>query len=347
MGSTAACGRPGDHTSFVVRSNSGRRFVLVAGGALLLGGCGSSQSTLNPHSGPAHDIDVLWWVMFVGAAIVFAVVTALVLVAALRRRGREDLRSDAPEPLFARRLVLWGGALVPLIVLVALFGLILDTLPSTSAARAKEGKLTIRVVGRQWFWDVYYVGRHFSTANEIHIPVGVPVRLEVRTGDVIHSFWVPALNRKIDMIPGRENGILLQANRPGTYRGQCAEYCGLEHALMAFDVVAQPRAAFRRWLAAQERPASGGADGARLFQRNACAGCHRIRGTAAVGNVGPDLTHVGSRLTIAAGTLPNTRANLEAWIRDPQHVKPGNKMPALPLSNAEVRRLASYLEGLK
>jgi cytochrome c oxidase subunit 2 len=330
-----------------VRSKSGRRLVLLVGAVLLLGGCGSSQSTLSPHSGPAHDINHLWWVMFIGAAIVFAVVTAVVLVAALRRRGSEDLRSDAPEPLFARRLVLWGGALVPLIVLVALFGLILDTIPSTSAARAKEGKLTIRVVGRQWFWDVYYVGRHFSTANEIHIPVGVPVRLEVRTGDVIHSFWVPALNRKIDMIPGRQNGILLEANRAGTYRGQCAEYCGLEHALMAFEVVAQRPAAFRSWLAAQERPASGGADGAKLFQQKACAGCHRIRGTDAVGNVGPDLTHVGSRLTLAAGTMANTRPNLEAWIRDPQHAKPGNKMPALPLSDREVRRLASYLEGLK
>jgi cytochrome c oxidase subunit II len=329
-----------------VRSNCGRRLVLLAAGALFLGGCGSSQSTLSPHSGPAHDIDVLWWVMFVGSAIVFAVVTALVLVAALRRRGREDLRSNAPEPLFARRLVLWGGALVPLVVLVALFGLILHTIPSTSAATAREGKLTIRVVGRQWFWDVYYVGRHFSTANEIHIPVGVPVRLEVRTGDVIHSFWVPALNRKIDMIPGRENGILLEADRPGTYRGQCAEYCGLEHALMAFDVVAQRPAAFRRWLAAQQRPARGGG-GARLFQREACAGCHRIRGTAAVGNVGPDLTHVGSRLTIAAGTLPNTRANVEAWIRDPQHVKPGNKMPAISLSDRDRAAVVAYLERLR
>jgi cytochrome c oxidase subunit 2 len=329
-----------------VRSKSRGTLALVAVGGLLLGGCGSSQSTLSPHSGPAHDINVLWWVMFVGAAIVFAVVTALVLVAALRRRGREDLRPDAPEPLFARRLVLWAGAVIPLIVLVALFGLILDTIPSTSAARAREGKLTVRVVGRQWFWDVYYVGRDFSTANEIHIPVGVPVRLEVRTGDVIHSFWVPALNRKIDMIPGRQNGILLEANRAGTYRGQCAEFCGLEHALMAFEVVAQPPDDFRRWVAAQERPASAG-DGAKLFQREACGGCHRIRGTAAAGNVGPDLTHVGSRLTLAAGTLANTRSNLEHWIRDPQHVKPGNKMPTIPLSDGEVRRLASYLEGLK
>jgi cytochrome c oxidase subunit 2 len=327
-----------------------RSFLVPAGvvaAALPLAGCGSSQSTLSPQSGPAHDIDVLWWVMFAGSAIVFAVVTALVLVAALRRRGREDLRSDARDPAFAQRLVLWGGALVPLLVLIGLFVLILDTIPSTSAARAKEGKLTIRVVGRQWYWDVYYPDQHFSTANEIHIPLGVPVRLEVRTADVIHSFWVPALNRKIDMIPGRENGILLEANRAGTYRGQCAEFCGLEHALMAFEVVADPPARFRQWLAAQARPAQGDGPGARLFEQKGCAGCHRIRGTAAVGNVGPDLTHVGSRATLAAATIPNTRADLEAWIRDPQHVKPGNFMPALPLGDADIRRLADYLEGLK
>src|SRR5919198_4712263 len=231
------------------------RGALLAGGIVILAGCGSSQSTLAPHSAPAHDIDTLWWVMFVGSAIVFAVVTTLVLVAALRRRGSTGFRRD--EPPAARRLVLWGGAIVPLAVLVALFVLILQTIPTTSAAQATKGKLTIRVVGRQWFWDVYYPGHHFGTANEIHIPVGVPVRLQARSGDVIHSFWVPALNRKIDMIPGKDNEILLQANRVGSYRGQCAEFCGLEHAEMAFFVIAQPADQFHAWLAREQRPASG------------------------------------------------------------------------------------------
>jgi cytochrome c oxidase subunit 2 len=321
------------------------RGVLLAGLVVVLAGCGSSQSTLAPHSGPAHDIDTLWWVMFAGSAIVFAVVTALVLAAALRRRGTDLRRDEAPPS--ARRLVLWGGAIVPLLVLVGLFVLILQTIPSTSAAEAKKGKLTIRVVGRQWFWDVSYPREHFTTANEIHIPVGVPVRLEARTGDVIHSFWVPALNRKIDMIPGQKNEILLRADRAGVYRGQCAEFCGLEHAEMAFLVVADPPDRFRAWLADQRKPAAATGGGARLFAAVGCGGCHRIRGTAANGNIGPDLTHVASRTYIAAGAIANDTKNLRDWIRDPQHVKPGAKMPGLTLSDKHVRRLAGYLRGLR
>ena len=321
------------------------RGVLLAGSALVLGGCGGSQSTLAPHSSAAHHIATLWWVMFIGAAVVFAVVTTLVLVAALRKKPEHLDRHDAPP--WARRLVLWGGAIVPLAVLVGLFVLILQTIPSTSAAQASKGKLTIRVVGRQWFWDVYYPGHHFTTANEIHIPVGVPVRLQARSGDVIHSFWVPALNRKIDMIPGKDNEILLQANRVGTYRGQCAEFCGLEHAEMAFLVVADPPERFQRWLAAQEKPAATSGPGARLFVSVGCGSCHRIRGTAAVGNVGPDLTHVASRSYIAAGAIANDTENLREWIRDPQHVKPGVKMPGLTLTDAQVRTLADYLRSLR
>jgi cytochrome c oxidase subunit 2 len=292
---------------------------------------------LAPHSGPAHDIATLWWVMFVGAAIVFAVVTALVLVAALRRRGERASESAA------RRLVLWGGAIVPLVVLLALFAFVLHTLPSTSAAQAKNGKLTIRVIGHQWFWEVRYPDAGAATANEIHIPVGVPVRVEARTADVIHSFWVPALNRKIDMIPGKDNELLLQADRAGTYRGQCAEFCGVEHGLMAFSVVAEPQARFDAWLAEQQR----GAGGNDVFMSAGCGGCHAIRGTDATATFGPDLTHVASRTTLAAGTLENTPDNLRRWIRDPQHVKPGNKMPTLGLGNARLEELASYLETLK
>jgi cytochrome c oxidase subunit 2 len=292
---------------------------------------------LAPHSGPAHDIATLWWVMFVGAAIVFAVVTALVLVAALRRRG------ERASERAGRRLVLWAGAIVPLIVLVALFALVLHTIPSTSAAQAKNGKLTIRIVGHQWFWEVRYLGSGVVTANEIHIPVGVPVRVEVRTADVIHSFWVPALNRKIDMIPGKENEILLQADSAGIYRGQCAEFCGLEHGLMAFFVVAEPRARFEAWLAREGRSV----DGSDAFMSAGCGNCHAIRGTDATATFGPDLTHVASRSTLAAGTLANTPANLRRWIRNPQHIKPGNKMPTLGLDNAQVDELASYLETLK
>ena len=317
---------------------------MLAGSALVLAGCGSSQSTLSPHSDAAHHIDTLWWVMFVGAAIVFGVVTTLVLIAALKRRGAEEPSRE--DPPLARRLVLWGGAIVPLAVLVGLFVLILHTVPSTSAAQASKGKLTIKVVGRQWFWDVLYPEQHFVTANEIHIPVGVPVRIEARTADVIHSFWVPALNRKIDMIPGRKNDILLQADRAGTYRGQCAEFCGLEHAEMAFVVVADPPARFREWVTNQQKPAAA-QSGADVFAEVGCGNCHRIRGADARGTVGPDLTHVGSRTYIAAGAIANDDENMREWIRDPQHVKPGVKMPGLPLTNDQVQRLAAYLRSLR
>jgi cytochrome c oxidase subunit 2 len=164
---------------------------------------------------------------------------------------------------------------------------------------------------------------------------------------VIHSFWVPELNRKIDLIPGRTNAILLRADRPGVYRGQCAEFCGLQHANMAFQVFADPPGRFRRWLAAQARPATAHGNGERAFLGVGCAACHTIRGTPADGDVGPDLTHVASRTTLAAVTIPNNRGTLAAWIADPQHVKPGNKMPALDLKGPELQALRAYLETLR
>jgi cytochrome c oxidase subunit 2 len=172
----------------------------------------------------------------------------------------------------------------------------------------------------------------------------VPIRLRVRTADVIHSFWAPALNRKIDLIPGRENAVLLEADRPGTYRGQCAEFCGLQHANMAFLVVAQPPAEFRAWLRHEAQPARGGAAGLAAFLDSGCGGCHTIRGTSARGTVGPDLTHVAGRSTLAALTIPNNAGYLTAWILDPQHVKPGNLMPGLDLGGRTVKRIVDYLE---
>jgi cytochrome c oxidase subunit II len=322
------------------------RALSLAGAALALEGCGSSQSTLAPHSGPAHEIGTLWWVMFVGSVIVFGVVTTLLLIGVLRRRG--DSRPVQTDTPLARRLVLFGGAIVPLVLLVALFALVLHTIPATSAAEARKGRMTIRVIGHQWFWEIRYPGTGVVTANELHIPVGMPVRLEVRTADVIHSFWLPALNRKIDMIPGQKNEILVRTDRPGTYRGQCAEFCGLEHALMAFFVFAEPRDRFQAWLSKQQQAASGGpVRGRDVFISAGCGGCHTIRGTEATGTFAPDLTHVRSRSTLAAGTIANTPAELRRWIRDPQHIKPGNKMPALGLTDEDLTSVIAYLESLK
>src|SRR5207247_4990364 len=187
------------------------------------------------------------------------------VLALLKRRGRLDRVEARGDDGGARTAVLISGAAVPAVVLVALFVYVLATIPATAEPRPKDSRFTIDVVGKQWFWAVDYPAQHIRTANEIHIPVGVPVRIQARTGDVIHSFWVPELNRKIDMIPGYDNAVLLQADRAGVYRGQCAEYCGLQHANMAFFVVAESRAAFDRWVAREQRPPPGGAAGERVF----------------------------------------------------------------------------------
>jgi cytochrome c oxidase subunit 2 len=208
--------------------------------------------------------------------------------------------------------------------------------------------MTVEVIGHQWWWEVRYPGTNAITANEIHIPVRTRVNVLALSADVIHSFWVPQLARKIDMIPGRNNRILLYASQPGVYRGQCAEFCGLQHANMALEVVAQTPGAYRSWLSSMSAAAAGtsGAAGARLFTTLQCASCHEIRGTSAHGRVGPDLTHLASRRTLAGATIPNTPAELAAWIQNPQAIKPGVLMPDLGLSSAQVAQLVTYLESL-
>jgi cytochrome c oxidase subunit 2 len=218
--------------------------------------------------------------------------------------------------------------------------------------------LTIEVIGHQFWWEVQYLApvpsERVTTAHEIHIPVGQPVRIQVQTRDVIHSFWVPNLHGKVDLIPGQVNTIWLQADTPGVFRGQCAEFCGLQHALMGFLVIAQPPAEFAAWLEHQRQPAALPTDpavarGQEVFLSAPCMLCHTVRGTGtgAMGQAAPDLTHFGSRRTIAAATLPNTRGNLAGWILDPQHIKPGNRMPAVHLAPADLQFLLDYLESLK
>jgi cytochrome c oxidase subunit 2 len=222
----------------------------------------------------------------------------------------------------------------------------------TSPPDPRSTAITIDVIGHQWWWEVRYPGSDAVTANEIHIPVDTRVNLVATTADVIHSFWVPALNRKIDMIPGRQNRILLYASRPGVYRGQCSQYCGLQHANMAMYVFAQRPAAYRSWLAGMASPASSSTTGAaqtgqRLFMSSQCASCHTIAGTQAQGTVGPNLSHLASRTTLAAVTIRNTPAELEAWIANPQAIKPGTRMPDLGLPRSEVAEIAAYLETLR
>lgn len=328
-----------------------RSLAALAAGALVLAvaGCGGNrQSTLAPASHASRDIATLWWAMLGVAGVVAAVVLALLLVAVVRRHGERRGGGDRR----ATMLVLLGGMVAPILVLAGLFAAVLRILPVTSAPAAGRSPLTIDVVGKQWFWVARYEGTSAVVANELHIPVGVRVRVRVSTADVIHSFWVPELNRKIDMLPGKTNSILLRGDRVGVFRGQCAEFCGLQHAHMSFLVSVDSRAGFRSWLAAQARPRDPPATplerrGEHVFLTRACAGCHTIRGTPARGRLGPDLTHLASRSTLAALRLPNAPGHLAGWILDPQHAKPGAKMPGLDLSGPQVEALLAYLEHLR
>jgi cytochrome c oxidase subunit II len=261
-------------------------------------------------------------------------------------------RPEVFPPRRAKLLIIGGGALVPTVVLAALLVYGLAMLPDL-LARAPEGSLRIAVTGHQWWWRVQYLpasGDKVATANEIRLPVGEPVEFELESADVIHSFWIPALGGKVDMIPGRRTRLLLHPVKTGTFRGVCAEYCGASHALMAFDVVVMEKVEFARWLDLQRQPAAAAAaTGRGPFMANGCAACHTIRGVAgADGSVGPDLTHVAGRLSIGAGTLPNDLEGLTTWIARTHRVKPGVIMPHFGmLSPQELRAMADWLRSLK
>ena len=303
----------------------------------------SGQSVLTPHSGPAHSIATLWWVMFAVSCVGFTIVAVLLLLGWIRR-NRAALPFGGTERA-ATRLVIGLGIATPLVLLTALFVWSdVFVIRRTSAPAPGSTQLTVRVVGHQFWWQLGYGNRSNLTANELHIPVRTRVDVVGTSADVIHSFWIPELNRKVDLIPGRTSRVLLYADRAGTYRGQCAEFCGDQHAHMELVVVAQPRQEFQRWLARIEQPA---ARQLQLFAQKGCGNCHAIRGTSANGTVGPDLTHVASRDLLASGTIPNDRAHMRAWIQNPQKLKPGSKMPDLPLSPRETDALVNYLESLK
>jgi cytochrome c oxidase subunit 2 len=277
------------------------------------------------------------------AVAVIAVVIGLSLYG-IRRKRRPEGADDAP----GLRLIVVGGLVVPAIVLTVLFVLMVRDLGAESRELA-SADLSINVIAHQWWWEVRYENGSVVSANEIHIPVGEHVRMELSTEDVIHSYWVPQLQAKVDMIPGRVNEISLRADDPGRYRGICGEFCGIQHAKMQFLVVAQSRADFDAWLQTESRaaPESVSGAGSEAFLGSTCSGCHAIRGTGAAGTSGPDLTHFGSRLTIGAGAVPNTPENLADWILDSQDVKPGNKMPPQPVSAEDLQAMVDYLEGLK
>lgn len=313
-----------------------------------LAGCGPEQTSIVAPRGPrAERIAELWWVMLALAAVIFAVVVILLLVALFRPR-RGDAETAPPGGRF---FVPVAGVAIPAVILLVLFGLTVWTLRALEAPAAPPA-LTVDVTGHQWWWEARYPGHDVVTANEIHIPAGEPVLIRLASPNVIHSFWVPRLAGKMDLIPGQINEFWIEAAAPGTYYGECAEFCGIQHARMAFHVVADPPEAFATWLDTQQQPATAPPDdsltarGQGVFLTAGCIQCHRVAGTQATGQLGPDLTHLASRDWIAAGTLENTVGNLLAWISDPQAIKPGAKMPPTEFDAEDLQALVAYLQSL-
>jgi cytochrome c oxidase subunit 2 len=324
---------------------------------------------LAPSTGRAWPMNYLWtdgpradpataltWGLTALSLFVVVVVTLLVVVGVVMRRRRGIGAAAAPIEQHGNGLA-WitiGLALT----LVALAATLIWTTAALAAidSPARQAAITIEVTGHEWWWEVRYLGAgpagdSFTTANEIHIPVGAPVKVWLKGADVIHAFWIPALTGKTETIPGRTNLTWLQADRAGVYRGQCAQYCGLQHAHMAVYVIAEPPAVFDTWRRAQmaDTPPAVSPEisaGQAVFQAR-CAECHAVRGTSAAGAKGPDLTHLMSRQTLAAGAVLNTTGGLSGWIANPQALKPGAKMPATYLSGPQLVELRAYLEALR
>jgi cytochrome c oxidase subunit 2 len=308
------------------------------------------QSALDTAGPLATHIADLFWI-FVGVAAMVYVVVIGFLVRALRRR-REEGEAPRDSATAIRAIGVASGATAVVLVGLALS----DFFAGRALARSPSDAMRVQITAHQWWWEIEYPdavpAQRIRTANELHIPVGKPVALELISDDVIHSFWVPSLNGKKDLIPGYANGLQLVASRPGEYGGTCAEFCGLQHAQMRIAVHAQEPGEFAQWQDAQRRPAAEPSDptlvrGRDIFLNSTCAQCHAVQGTDAAATTGPDLTHVGSRASLAAGALPNDAQALATWIRNPSLIKPGTRMPASELSGDELAALVAWLGSLK
>ena len=323
-----------------------RRATLAAVLALA-SACGGPQSTLDPAGVAAERIAHLFWWMCGAAALIWLAVMGIAIYAMHIRRESHSRRAG-------QWLIILGGAAFPVVALSVLLVFSLPMLPDLKASAGSD--LRIEVSGEQWWWRVRYVtadGREAALANEVRLPVGEAVDFILTSPDVIHSFWIPSLGGKMDMIPGRVTRLTLEATRTGTFHGICAEYCGSAHAQMKFLVQVMPPEEFRDWLARQAAPAADpdsslAREGSGAFLANGCGACHTIRGTPADGRLGPDLTHVGSRMSLAAGVLPNDPESFLAWIRHPEDSKPDARMPAFDMLPArQLEAIAAYLEGLE
>jgi cytochrome c oxidase subunit 2 len=322
------------------------RSILASGAAVMLCGCNGVQSALAPDGAEAERVWLLFWILTVGGSVILVAVLVLTAIAIVRR----------PAWIGGRAFIVGGGLVLPGITLSALLTYGLTQMHVAALPSGHGPPLQLSIGGEQWWWRVIYAtadGRNVESANEIRIPVGRPVRIELTSADVIHSFWIPKLAGKLDIKPGRKTVLHLTANMPGVNRGQCAEYCGGAHAFMALYAIALLPEEFESWFAKEQEEARPASDpestaGQLLFLSHGCGGCHAIRGTSAIGTIGPDLTHFGSRMSLGAATLPNDQAEIARWIADNQHIKPENRMPPFGIfSRSELASLSKFLSSLK
>jgi cytochrome c oxidase subunit 2 len=337
---------------------TGRRpAVSIRAGALFAasaaaGACAGPHHVFDPAGGPARDIAGLGWLLFAICGVVYLLVMAALAWALLRRRSDADGSPETGGRLTRMVTVATGATTLIIVALTGASAVTGHGLTSPPGPAA----VTVDAIGHQWWWDFQFrdvsPAEFVSSPNELHVPLGRKVMVKAMSRDVIHSFWVPNLHGKRDLIPGQVTNTWIEADRPGVYRGLCAEFCGHQHARMAFTVVVETPEKFKAWIDHQRQNASEPADeqerrGRDVFLGSPCATCHTIRGTSAASRVGPDLTHVGSRMTLAAGTLPNTAPHLATWLGDPQAVKPGSRMPTVPMSDADRAALIAYLRRLQ
>ncbi|HEX6497153.1 MAG TPA: cytochrome c oxidase subunit II [Acidobacteriaceae bacterium] len=319
-----------------------------------------NQTSLNPV-GPAaahieHTFSEMFWIT---TAVFCLVMIAIVIAVARRRHSLDDIPDPQPTGEASDRRATQAVGAAMFITVALLFVMLISSFRTSRALGAmnNDQALTINVYGHQWWWEVEYPNDNepykiVETANEIHVPVGVPIRIHGTSRDVIHSFWAPNVQGKRDLMPGYETEVMMQIDQPGRWRGQCAEYCGEQHAHMSFFFVAEPLKQFEQWMNAQAQTSSAATNaqtqhGQQVFLTHACVMCHTIRGTTAGARVGPDLTHLASRSTIAAGELPNSIGNLAGWILNPQSIKPGCRMPPNQISGSDLQDLLAYLETLR
>ncbi|TMB18447.1 MAG: cytochrome c oxidase subunit II [Deltaproteobacteria bacterium] len=314
-----------------------------------------TSSVFAPVSGPA---DAVYRVATLALAItgaIFVVVGGLLAYSVVRFRRRPDDDGTEPAQVYGSEQVELAWTVIPILVVIVLCLVTARTVYDVQGAQKPAGAIDVTIVGHQWWWEVRYPALGIVTANELHVPVSdsadpTPTFMALESADVAHSFWVPRLAGKTDLIPNRTNHMWIEPRETGLFLGQCAEYCGTQHAHMLLRVYVQPRAEFDRWVVAQRRPAAAdpaAADGRRVFEATACVNCHTVRGTVATGRFGPDLTHLMSRATLVAGAAPMTRASLHAWIDDPDRVKPGALMPAMKLDAPALDQLVGYLATLE